>query len=139
MIENHDYYLKMLSRAGIRPSLQRLEILEYVITCKSHPTADEVYSQLVKNNPTLSRTTVFSCLKLLAEKGMINCIDISSDSARYDYIDDEPHAHFMCRKCKRIFDIPMEERPSMALPSGFSCDNVNVFYKGICPDCGKMN
>ena len=53
--------LKQLSAAGIRPSAQRIAILEYISACRCHPTADDVYSSLVEQNPTLSRTTVFSC------------------------------------------------------------------------------
>ena len=63
-----------LSEADIRPSMQRLAILEYINSCYCHPTADEVYSELVKEHPTLSRTTVFSSLKLLSEKGLVNNI-----------------------------------------------------------------
>ena len=125
---------KMLLDAGIRPSAQRIEILEYVSSCESHPTADEIYSFLVKENPTLSRTTVFSSVKLLAEKGLINDIDISSESTRYDTVSRAPHAHFMCRKCKRIFDVPLD-MSALTVPVDFSCDNVIVFFKGICPEC----
>ena len=82
----------------------------------------------------LSRTTVFSCVKLLAEKGLINDIDISSESTRYDSAAYAPHAHFMCRRCRRIFDIPMDTSV-LAVPENFLCDNINVFYKGICPEC----
>lgn len=128
---------KMLLDAGIRPSAQRIEILEYVSSCESHPTADEIYSSLVKENPTLSRTTVFSSVKLLAEKGLINDIDISSESTRYDTTCRQPHAHFMCRNCKRIFDIPLD-MSALTVPGDFSCDNVNVFFKGICPECSEI-
>ena len=40
--------MKMLADAGIRPSVQRLAILEYVSADKCHPTADEIYANLVK-------------------------------------------------------------------------------------------
>lgn len=126
----------MLADAGIRPSVQRLVILEYLYSSKSHPTADEVYAALLRRNPMLSRTTVFNCLKLFAEKGLINGIDISSDSTRYDYAGHPSHAHFMCRECRRIFDVPFD-MSAVNAPSDFICDNVNVFFKGICPDCNE--
>ncbi len=128
--------MKMLADAGIRPSVQRLAILEYVSADKCHPTADEIYANLVKDNPMLSRTTVFSNVRLLAENGLVNDIDILSDSTRYDTPTDPPHAHFMCRRCHRIFDIPLSS-PLPVTPEGFNCDNVNVFFKGLCPDCSE--
>lgn len=136
---NRNKLLKMLACAGIRPSVQRLAILEYVSSCTCHPTADEIYDALHKQNPLLSRTTVFSCVKLLSEKGLINDIDISPDSTRYDSAEYTPHAHFMCRQCRRIFDIPLDIS-GLCVPDDFKCDNINVFYKGLCPECsGKTN
>lgn len=131
---NRTDFLKMLANAGIRSSVQRLAILEYVFMCESHPAAEEIYSALVRSNPMLSRTTVFNNLRLLSEKGILNDMDISSESTRYDSTDTPPHAHFMCRKCRRIFDIPLA-MPVMSAPHGFHCDNVNVFFKGVCPQC----
>lgn len=125
-----------LSEADIRPSMQRLAILEYINSCYCHPTADEVYSELVKEHPTLSRTTVFSSLKLLSEKCLVNNIDISSDSTRYDAADRQPHGHFMCKECRRIFDITLD-MSSLRLPDEYVCNNVNVFFKGICPECNQ--
>ncbi len=137
MQDTRQRYIRMFEEAGIRPSMQRLMILEHIRSRKDHPTADEVYSSLAATNPMLSRTTVFSCLKLLAAKGMINSIDISSDSTRYDAVRELPHAHFMCRRCNRIFDIGLD-MSSFDTPEGFIFDNVNVFFKGICPECGGV-
>ena len=106
-----------LSEADIRPSMQRLAILEYINSCYCHPTADEVYSELVKEHPTLSRTTVFSSLKLLSAYR-------------------QPHGHFMCKECRRIFDITLD-MSSLRLPDEYVCNNVNVFFKGICPECNQ--
>lgn len=128
--------LKILADAGIRPSIQRLEILEFIFSCKCHPTADEIYMHLARTNPTLSRTTVFSNVKLLAEKGLVNDINISADSTRYDSAQQPRHAHFICRNCKNIFDIQLD-MDALAALDGFTCDNVNVFFKGICPECKK--
>lgn len=128
--------VKRLADAGIRSSMQRLEILDFISSSESHPTADEIYSFIHRNNPTLSRTTVFSSVKLLAEKGLINDINISSDSTRYDSALYTPHAHFICRDCKKIFDIPLD-MSALTVPAEFFCDNVNVYFKGICPECGK--
>lgn len=128
--------MRQLLDAGIRPSAQRIAIMEYISACRCHPTADEAYAELVREHPTLSRTTVFSGLKLLAEKGLLNDIDISAESTRYDYAHRPPHAHFMCRDCHRIFDIPFD-LGALPSPADFECDNVNVFFKGRCPECLK--
>lgn len=133
---NKTALLKMLTDVGIRPSMQRLEILDYISSCRNHPSAEEVYSFVHANNPTLSRTTVFSTVKLLAEKGLVNDINISPESTRYDSASYTPHAHFICRSCQKIYDIPFD-MTALTPPEDFSCDNVNIYFKGICPECKK--
>lgn len=126
--------LRTLTDAGIRPSAQRLEILEFISGCRTHPSANEVYLHLAADNPTLSRTTVFNSLRILAEHGVINDINIDSDSTRYDAPAQTPHAHFICRKCRRIFDIVIN-LGDIKIDSDYTVDNVNVFFKGLCPEC----
>lgn len=135
---NKTALLKRLVDAGIRPSAQRIEILGFISSCKSHPTADEIYASIHRSNPTLSRTTVFNTVRLFAEKGIVNDINISPDSTRYDSTQYERHAHFVCRECGRIYDIPFD-MSSLACPDEFACDNVNVYFKGICPECQKKS
>ena len=56
---------------------------------------------------------------------------------RYDMAPQKPHSHFICRRCGRIFDMAMPEGLSAADGShdGFCVDCVDVYYKGICPEC----
>ena len=130
--------IEMLCAVGIKPTTQRLSVLEYISSCESHPTAEQVYQHLVHENPTLSRATVFNNLRLLSDKGLVNDINILPDSTRYDSAAFARHAHFMCRVCRRIFDIPFD-MSSIEMPQKFQCDNVNVFFKGICPHCAAKS
>lgn len=135
---NKTVLFKRLVKAGIRPSTQRIDILGFISSCKSHPTADEIYASVRRSNPTLSRTTVFNTVRLFAEKGIVNDINISSESTRYDSTQYAPHAHFVCRECGSICDIPIDIS-ALACPDEFVCDNVNVYFKGICPGCQKKS
>lgn len=125
-----------MDEVGVRPSLQRLAVLEYLAGCHHHPSADEIYSSLVESYPTLSRTTVFNTLRVFVEKGLVNDVDITAEMTRYDFGRRTPHAHFQCRCCRRIIDIPFD-MAALAAPEGFACDNVNLYFKGLCPDCHK--
>ena len=60
-------YARLVER-GIRPSVQRIAIMDYLIKHPTHPTIDEVYQSLCENVPTLSRTTVYNTLRMLSEK-----------------------------------------------------------------------
>ncbi len=53
-----------LLNAGIKPSYQRIKIYEYIFNNNIHPTVDNIYKKLLKEIPTLSKTTVYNTLKL---------------------------------------------------------------------------
>lgn len=61
--------LDILTNHGVKPSVQRLAVMDYLVENHTHPTADEIYSALHKQMPTLSKTTVYNTLKLLTEQG----------------------------------------------------------------------
>ncbi|MCC8071191.1 MAG: transcriptional repressor [Bacteroidales bacterium] len=123
----------LLLEAGIKPSPQRVAILGYVMSHLTHPTVDEIFQALSVEYPTLSRTTVYNTLWLMAERGVIESLDIERNNARFDYAC-EPHGHFRCQRCGRIFDVPLLEA-STTLPQGLHVEKVNVYYKGLCNDC----
>ena len=119
MTSARSHLIDQLTKAGIRPSVQRLAVLEYVASSTTHPTADEIYMHFKEQTP-------------------INDIDIAAESTRYDSADYQPHAHFLCRQCGKIFDVPFDIS-ALHAPDAFECDNVNLYFKGICPQCKANN
>ena len=100
--------LEILAKFEIRPSLQRVAVMDYVLKNKFHSTADEIHDELIKTMPTLSRTTVYNTLNLLTEKGAIRALHLEKDAVHYDaalY----PHAHFICSQCRKIHDVDIPE------------------------------
>ena len=102
---------QILQDYGIRPSLTRVLIYDYLRQHRTHPTADEIYSALSPEAPTLSKTTVYNTMKLLSEKGVIKTITIEEQQARFDACTDT-HGHFLCKDCGKVFDFDTE-LPSM--------------------------
>jgi len=126
-----------LSGYGIRPSVQRIAIMRYLRKNRTHPTADEVFEALRKQIPTLSKTTVYNTLRLFVENGAVLYVGIDEKNARFDgYV--EPHAHFRCKKCGRIIDLPMNIENF--LPNNFSgrIEDTYFYLKGLCEDCNKQ-
>ena len=92
-----------LKNVGIKPSLQRIKIFEFLLNYNIHPTVDIVYNNLSKDIPTLSKTTIYNTLKLFEKKDLINNITIDETEIRYDAIK-SIHGHFKCEECSKIFD-----------------------------------
>ena len=61
--------LDTLKNNGVRITPQRHAILEYLISSKSHPTADEIYKSLASNFPNMSVATVYNNLRVFQECG----------------------------------------------------------------------
>ncbi|WIV13734.1 transcriptional repressor [Proteiniborus sp. MB09-C3] len=128
-----------LKNKNIRLSHQRLKVLEYVANHRCHPTVDQIYSDLHKEIPTLSKTTVYNTLNTLIEAGLVKLITIEDNETRYDIVT-ENHGHFKCESCRTIYDfeINIDSFNSKDL-NGFRIDNKDVYFKGICPKCTNQN
>lgn len=129
--------LHRLSRSGIRPSLQRLAIMEYLLSHRTHPTVEDVYNGLSGNISTLSKTTVYNTLRMFAERQVATMITIDDHHVCYDG-DIHPHVHFFCRKCGRVYDLMGEEAPRQEAPlkvEGHRVEERQLYYKGICEGC----
>lgn len=124
----------------VRPSVQRVAILEYLMTHRTHPTADEIHLALHPAMPTLSKTTVYNTLKLLAAQGAVLVLDMDEKTTRFDG-DTSPHAHFWCRCCGNVQDLPLTVTPQQLelQKTGLLVDDIQLYYKGICENCQKIS
>jgi Fur family peroxide stress response transcriptional regulator len=120
---------------GISPSIQRLAIMDYLLTHKTHPTVNEIYTELLPQIPTLSKTTVHNTLKLFVHHKIARPIDIDERNARFDGTV-SAHAHFRCKKCGCILDIPLPEiKDLFPKELDFLIDEAYVNTKGLCKSC----
>lgn len=119
-----------------RNTIQRQLVLEMVRAMQCHPDADQVYTEIVKAHPHISKATVYRNLNLLAEQGAIRKVKVSEGADRFDFRTEE-HYHMRCRRCGRLFDAP-DGAADVALTTetgGFFVENVLVELIGLCPDC----
>jgi Fe2+ or Zn2+ uptake regulation protein len=113
--------------------------MDYLLAHKTHPSIDEIYLALCKDIPTLSKTTVYNTLKLFVEHGAALMLTIDEKNACFDG-DTSLHAHFLCKKCGKIFDLPYSnevKKVEQIDMNGFKVDEIHQYYKGICPACSK--
>lgn len=130
---------KILEEKGIKPSIQRIQILKCLMDNRNHPTAKEIYERISKKIPTLSKTTVYNSVKLFEDKGILKPIRIKEGEARYD-IGSGFHPHFRCKRCGRLFDLDkklvMKNKKEI---DGHLIEEKFVCYAGICRNCRKKN
>jgi len=131
----------ILENKGIIPSFHRIKIYEYLMNNKSHPTADTIYSDMIQQIPTLSKTTIYNTLKTFLKKGLISSVTIEDNEVRFDP-DMSFHGHFKCLQCGGIYDITFDESIRKSINDivsnqvrGYSLMESHLYLKGICKNC----
>ncbi len=122
-----------MSRRGLRATAQRVSVYEYLWNHRTHPTVDTIYEDLLPDNPSFSRTTVYNTLHALEKSGMIRSLSIESGEMHYD-ADPADHGHFLCTHCRTIYDFPISAE-SVAVPHGFEAEQTDIFISGKCKNC----
>ncbi|MGF3554226.1 MAG: Fur family transcriptional regulator [Thermoplasmatota archaeon] len=132
-----DKYVGFLKNNNLKITHQRLEILQFLDTHSTHPTADEIYTELKKKNPALSKTTIYNVLETLQKNNLVQNLTISSQEQRYE-IKNKMHHHFLCKTCKKIIDIEIScPNLKKILSQGHLVDEVHGYFKGYCKECLK--
>lgn len=125
----------LLRANGIKPSHHRIKVYQYLIEKRNHPSVDMIYQELVRNIPTLFKTTVYNTLNLFLEKGIAVMITIDENETRYD-ADTSLHGHFRCNGCEEIYDLRLDtsalEWESL---DEFEISESHLYFKGLCPRC----
>ena len=101
----------------VRNTVQRTLVLETVQRLCSHPTADEIYAEISKICPSISRATIYRNLQQLCESGVIVRREIPGSPDRYDHLTSQ-HYHARCLLCGKVIDVDMEEEVVMVEQAG---------------------
>ena len=121
-----------------RNTIQSRLVLEAVNRLQNHATAEEIYDEIVREHPHISRGTVYRNLKQLSEAGEIRKLEVPGGADRYDHRTFS-HYHVRCVKCGRVFDVEMDYiehlEQSIRDDHGFIINGHDIMFRGICPEC----
>lgn len=119
-------------------SKQRELVLQTVLENPIHPTADDVYELVRRQNPKISLGTVYRNLNFLSEMGMLRKISMPVGSDRFDGRLDE-HYHMACTRCGRVFDVEcgaLRDLDRQILERhGFRVQDRHLLLTGLCREC----
>ncbi len=100
-------FVNLLKTKELKATPQRLCVLKE-LEKKMHPTIDDLYEALRRENPSMSLATVYKNIGTLKEKGIVIEVNISDGKMRYD-IYSKPHIHLLCKQCHSISDMDYDE------------------------------
>lgn len=105
-----------------------------------HPTAQDVYREVLEAFPRISVGTVYRNLMQLADAGEIRLVDVGDGTSRFDCNADD-HQHFKCVECNRIFDVASIEPQALEDALGASVPGMPSSFAltiyGVCDECLK--
>jgi len=106
----------------------------------NHPAIEELHAEIKKDHPSVSKSTLYRNLRLLAKDGVIREVSLPGGLERYD-TNTGQHYHFKCSNCGKITDVDMDYlagiNDTVQGKYGFRVDEHDVVFKGICIKCGK--
>jgi Fur family peroxide stress response transcriptional regulator len=121
-----------------RDTRQRTAILKVLRNTRSHPTADQIYDEVRKEIPNISKGTVYRNLQVLREKGAITELRLTGTLSRYE-VKQESHYHFRCEQCGRVIDIDMPVNKELDQQArnrtGLKISYHQLEFRGLCKDC----
>jgi Fur family ferric uptake transcriptional regulator len=131
-------YRQMLQESTLRVTRPRMAVLDAVYT-HPHADTDSIIRAVRDDLPEVSHQTVYDALNALTATGLVRRIQPSGSVARYESRVGDNHHHVVCRVCGVIADVDcaIGEAPCLTASddNGFSIDEAEVIYWGVCPDC----
>ncbi len=126
----------ILKKSKIRATPQRVAVMSVLAHTESHFTVEEVHCRVKKDIPTISLATVYSILESLVAAGLIQQLRIDFTHSCFERTKNIHH-HFLCRTCKRIFDIhiPLCPTASRREVDGHSIEQLQGYFYGTCRVC----
>ena len=132
-----------LHHDGRRLTPQRKRVLELFERLGSgcHLSAEEVHQQLVALDLKVSLATVYRTLRLLADMGFLQELELTEGGRRFELAvaDHRDHHHVVCIRCGRTEEFesqPVLEAGARAAQGfGFKLIESSLNVRAICPDC----
>lgn len=125
----------LLKNHGLKATVARIKIMHYLMEHDNHPSVEQIYDALKDEIPTLSKATVYNTLHSLSEKGVLRELHLG-DSMRHFDVPLNDHAHFVCLKCHKIYDIDyVQSDQTKKELADFDIQKSEVIFQGICKEC----
>ena len=137
-VTREDRLRSALEASGHRHTAQRAAIYRYLKGVTSHPTADEIFTQVREVLPDISLATVYKALEAFVEAGVSRKLAVGGGPARYDGRTDD-HDHVRCLKCGAVRDVvgshDSELIRGLHSEDGFEVLDYRLELIGYCPRC----
>jgi Fur family ferric uptake transcriptional regulator len=128
----------VLREASLRVTRPRVAVLTAVYD-HPHSDTDSIIGVVRDDLGEVSTQAVYDVLRALTAAGLVRRIEPAGSVPRYESRVADNHHHIVCRSCGAIADVDCAVGDTPCLTAsdthGFSIDEAEVTYWGLCPAC----
>ncbi|MEV6617176.1 Fur family transcriptional regulator [Streptomyces sp. NPDC051051] len=129
-----------LRGAGLRVTAARVALLDTVRE-GDHLGVEAIAAGVRDRVGHISLQAVYEALHALTAAGLLRRLEPPGSPARFEGRVGDNHHHLVCRSCGAIADVDCAVGHAPCLTAsdhhGFSVDEAEVIYWGLCPDCSR--
>src|SRR3990172_6816778 len=97
-----DHLAQTLQDLGYRLTPQRTMILEAILGCDDHVSAEQIHARVREVYPYLNISTVYRTLDLLKSLALVTVTDLGEGRVLYHWAEKGNHHHLICQKCGAV-------------------------------------
>jgi Fur family iron response transcriptional regulator len=131
IVESIQGIAEQLRLNGVKPTTQRLEVGQLLLSAPRHMSAEQILSELRIAGSRISKATVYNTLNLFTDCKLVREVSVDSVRQFYDSTT-EPHHHFYNVDTGELTDISIDELEFSqlpALPAGTEAQDVEVIVR----------
>lgn len=134
-----DDAVRVLREAGLRPTTQRLAVLDAIAGLPDAVTAQELHFRLRERGLRTGLTTVYRTVSALAEAGVLDRFESGGEQS-FKLCGEEHHHHLVCLRCGSVEEVEGAEVESWvertARRRKFRVASHRADIYGRCRRCG---
>ena len=135
-----------LNSRGWRMTPQRKKILQVFqhLPQGNHLSAEELYNLLEKRGESISLSTIYRSVKLMARMGILRELELAEGHKHYEVNQPYPHHHhqLVCIQCNKTIEFNNDSILKQSLrqteKEGFQLIDCQLTVTAICPEALRM-
>jgi Fur family ferric uptake transcriptional regulator len=129
----------MLEAAGLRPTRQRVAVVEAMHEFGRPETAQALHARLLRSGRAPGLATIYRTLRALQRAGYARAFPAGEGELSYKLCHPGHHHHLICERCGLVVEIPsceIEQWASrVARRRGFTVSSHQADIFGLCESC----
>lgn len=142
-MQSIDILKSALRTQGFKITKNRTSILEFLSNQEKPASAEEILNHIQTEHQSVVKTTIYRELEFLLDIKFISEVEFGDGKKRYELsLNKAHHHHIICRTCKRVEDIPLDneldsQKVKIEQLTNFKLTGHMLEFFGICSPCQK--